>query len=657
MRFVELRPDLARMSFELHPRITILRGLEPAARVAVVGFLHSVASGDTFDWCGVVEVHGILMSLDRALEIVGETAEAALIVEANRLLDGVDDPRTEAAKAGRAHREAAAARAQIDQAIADLAEELSGAERVRSQMTARLASAAVRIDQGAGRRLDRADGELGRAARRAGRPDPWTGMNNIPGRIVQLEELVAGLDQQLNELPTGDRPILAAAVATARAALSTGPVPCPEAAALAEAWMSLHQRLVGLESRMEATGGGTEAVAARLAAARSIARAAEDAAVPRSVLEEESVRLEELHDHVLRLDSRTGRSIRRGSARKEFEMAKVELAGALEEIGYPTWAAFRMGNGMASVSDETLTAYETSRAELEAAEIEWAELMVRMERDTELQSVLNAIDRALDRAAALLGFDPHDTESDDPELVSEALRAHRVDSSTVPVKVDDALGHLRAVLTDAGAVGHDDLASDVGLMVLGETWQAVLATADEAAVRVLRDRERAGTELKELILLGDGSRVDRLGEQRDAVRTAEVEVAEQREVLTEMTRSRLELHMLAATELAVAEEHDAKLELLEGAKVLERLAEHRLDRTTDGPRGLGSVVPRVPRGQAGAIPLVVLMGDSPIEALDVLLDLPDDVQTIVLGDTPGLSEWAAEQESGTVRCIEVPSFV
>ncbi len=658
MRFVDLRPSPVGDGIELHPRITVLRGLDPAARVAMVGFVHAVAGGETFEWTGTVEVHGIVMTLERALDLLGATSDAALIVEATNLLEVTADPAAAGSEAARDHQSAVDACQTIEDAIADLAEELSGSGRIRSDMQARLAATTARVDSEAGARLDRADGALARAARLADRPDPWTGMGDVSARIEQLESLVQSFDAHLSELPAGDRPSLAAAVAAARAALSNGSVQCPESAALAAAWSSLHQRLVGLESRMEAAGGGTEALAARLDAARAAARAAEDAAVPRSVLPEEAAELERLHERVLELEARSGRSMRRGASKKEFAQAKTELNDALEAIGYPTWAAFRMGNGMASVSPERLECYERSRAELEAAEIEWAELMARLERDTELQSVLNAIDQALDRAVDLLGADPYaDSEDDDPDVLVGALLANRVEAASVGAGADDALGHLRATLDAAHAVGHQDLHSDAALIALGDTWSAVLAAADDAAVRILRDRERAAAELRELILLGDGSRVDRLDEEREAMWEAEGEVAEMRDALLEVTRIRLELHMLAATELTLAEEHDAKLELLEGAKVLERLAEHRFNRSSDGPRGIEAVTSRIPRGRGGAIPLVVLMGDAPLEALDTLLGLPDDVQTMVIGDTAGLAEWAADQEYGTARCIEVPAFV
>jgi len=655
MRFVELRPDPEREGFNLHPRITVLGGLDPAARVELVGFAHAVATGEDFGWGGTVEIHGVLMPIDRALDLVGSIADSALVVEARALIDiatdsdAVDGPEVEA------YRESLAVREAIDHDIAALAEELNAASAVRSEMVARLAAARARLDPDAGRALDLADGELGRAARAADRPDPWTGMKDVPERCAHLEALLETLDDQLETLPSGDRAALAAALAAARASLSSGPTVCPEAAALAEAWMSLHQRLVGLESRMEAAGGGTEAVAARLDAARAGARAAEDAAVPRQIQAEQSTRLGELHERVIELERRAERSLRRAAARKDFEEARAELNAELDEIGYPTWAAFRMGNGFTSVGPDRLVEYERARADLDSAELEWAELMARMERDTELQEVLSAIDAALDAAIEILGHDPYEgLDSEEPDVLRNALRHHEVDAASVGVDSGEALDLLRKRLDTSGCVGHQDLTTDMGLMALADTWLEVLSTADAAAVRILRDRERASAELKELMLLGDGSRRDRLDTVRAAVHGAEELVTTNREGLLEINHTQLELHMLAATELAVAEEHDAKLELRKDAKVLERLAEHRMNTATGGPCGIEAIAARLPRGKAGAVPLVVLMGDAPVSALNGLRDLPDDVQVLVVGSSPELVAWTAAQPHGTAEFAQVP---
>ena len=185
-------------------------------------------------------------------------------------------------------------------------------------------------------------------------------------------------------------------------------------------------------SRVEAVGGGTEAVAARLDEARNASRAAEDAAVPRRVTGGETAELEQLHEEMIDAESKAGRGMRRSAGRSAFDKAEADLQSALAPLGYPAWAAFRMGNGMAAVSAEVMVEYDLVQTELEAAEAEWAELMARLERDTELQDVLEAIDRAHEHAVTLLGSDPL-ADGRSPEVMAEAFQAHLVDAASIGI--------------------------------------------------------------------------------------------------------------------------------------------------------------------------------------------------------------------------------
>ncbi|MEQ8841253.1 MAG: hypothetical protein RIB98_09750 [Acidimicrobiales bacterium] len=648
MRFVELRPTPLGFPLPLHPRITWLKGLDPASRVSVVGLVHDVALGLRPDWEGIIEIDGRRSDLGDTVADLGETADSALIIDAASLPEVPADPDLAGTRhqpdpaADRANLDAAQQKlAVLDERIAELAAEIDASGKVRAEMTANLTSALAQVETSAFDALDTADGLLGRAARLAGRPDPWTGMRDTPDRIAALKALVEEFDERLAALPTGDRPALAAAVATARAGLVTGSVPSPEAMALAQAWSSLHQRLRGLESRVEAAAGGTEAVATRLDEARAAARRAEDAAVPRKVTEQEAAELERLHDEMITAEQKAGRGVRRSAGRASFEEAADELQQALEPLGYPTWAAFRMGNGLAQVPDEVIAEYEQAQAALEIAETEWTMLMARIEQDSELQDVLTAIDRALEHAVELLGEDPLASgEGTDEELVMAALQAHRVDAASVGVARAAGVQHLRDALGTAGAAGHNELTSDIAIVALGDSWIQVLAAADELAVRLLRDRERAIDELQALELLGDGSRVDRLDGEREAVRQAEIAVARTRDALGQVVNARLRLHVLAATELSLAEEHDDRLVRRESAQVLVDLAARRVDGHADVDAA-AALADRVPRGAAGPVPVVIVMGDSPAELLDRLVALPEDVQILVIGDGRGMDEWLA----------------
>jgi hypothetical protein len=657
MRFVELRPTPGSSPIRLHHRITWLKGLDPAAGVAVVGMAHDVALGDPPEWSGTIDVDGVESDLRETLARVGQTAESALIIDAASLPE-VASMHLEDPAAGERSLETTQERlAELDERISGLAEELEASGTVRADMTATLTSALDLVDPWAFDALDQADGALGRAARLAERPDPWTGMSDVPERIENLSAHVEELDRMLAGLPSGDRSALAAAVATARASIVTGQVPSPEAMALAQAWSSLHQRLRGLESRMEAAGGGTEAVAARLDAARIAARRAEDAAVPRTITQDESDWLGQLHENLIQAEQKAGRGVRRTAGRAAFDAAAKEVHDALEPLGYPTWAAYRLGNGMAAVPPEALVEHEQAQAALEVAEVELATLMARIERDTELQDVLAAIDRASEHAVELLGFDPQGSAgTDDSDPVMSALQALTVEASSVGVAREAGIAHLRAALIAAGAVGHEALTSDAAVVALGDSWIQVLMAADDLAVRLLRDRERATEELEALEDLGDGSRVDRLDDERAAVREAEVGVANTRDALAQVVDARLKLHVLAATELTLAEEHDDGLVQRESARALVDLATRRLEGCA-GADEAEALAERVPRGVIGAIPVVVVMGEAPAETLDRLALFPDDVQVLVIGQGRGMEEWLTEVGSDVAAQVDVGTLV
>lgn len=664
MRFVELSSTPDGVPFVVHPRITWLRGLGPAARVSIVGLAHDMAIGEPPDWCGVVDIDGKTLRLDEAVASIGETAQAALIVDAASLPPVVDDhptddpPHESHEDADRDLDVATRTLAELSERIEELAEELASSGTVRADMNASLVSAQARADLQAADRLDRADGALQRAARRRSVPDPWSGTADPAGRIAELGDLIARLDETLERLPSGDRPALAAAVTTARAVIARGPVPCPEAAALSEIWTTLHHRRSAIESRVEASGGGTKVVAARLEEARAGAQVAKDAATPRYITPEEADRVERLHEAVLEAEQRAARGLRKGAGRADFEEAEAELYEALDALGHPTWAAFRMGNGLVPVPETAQKAFEQAQVDLEVAESEWAELMARLEGDTELQDVLAEIDATRERARALLGPDAATAiDRDDADALAAALREITIDSDTVDIDRENAIARLRDALASAGAAGHEEVKSEAALVALGDSWLKVLRAADEAALRIRHDRERAVEELDVLQHVGDTPPTDdELRDEREAVRSAERDTADSRDALAEVVQARMRLHVLAATEVNLAEEHDERLVQREGAQLVVDLAERRR-RGTASADAATALADRVPRGRGGAIPVVVVMGDAPADVLDRLVALPDDVQVLVIGEGTGTEEWLERVGPDLAAAVDLGTLV
>ena len=361
--------------------------------------------------------------------------------------------------------------------------------------------------------------------------------------------------------------------------------------------------------------------------------------LPREITDDEANRLEELHTQIVKLEAKATTGVRRGSARKQLDEVHRALQEQLDSLGYPTFFAYRMGNGYSSVDPALQAELEAAVAELEEAETEWGELMARLEGDDELNAVMVAIDQTTKDIAELLGIEPAEIKSETPEALADRLRDQVVDAASLGLDRDDALENLCALMDDAGAEGHRDIHAVEAVLGLGESWLEVLRTADQAAVRVLRDRERAVAELATIEQLAPRAGADLLAEARSTVIDAEAEVAELRKGLVTLATVRRELHDQVAAELATAENHDAKLELLGAARVMEELAESRLPsnkRLATARRGITALVPR---GLGGPVPMIVELGDVDDGSLEQLVAVPDDVQVVALGGGDGVVGW------------------
>ncbi|NIR38902.1 MAG: hypothetical protein GWN79_16780, partial [Actinobacteria bacterium] len=76
--------------------------------------------------------------------------------------------------------------------------------------------------------------------------------------------------------------------------------------------------------------------------------------------------------------------------------------------------------------------------------------------------------------------------------------------------------------------------------------------------------------------------MDRLDDQRAAVRDAEGAVAATREAMCDVVRARLQLHMLAVTELSLAQQHDDIVTELEAAELRRDEATRRAKAVVEG---------------------------------------------------------------------------
>jgi len=633
MRLKKFCPLAGGPDIQLHPRITLLIGLRPLEQVELVASAHSLALGEEPVWEGLLEVSGVEMTLSEAAKVIGRTAEAAPVATAEEFLD--DWRRGRSAVIDRVASPAVLEKTR--EQLAAIAEELTGAEKLRAEMNARVTSARANVDDEAFAKLDRAMGNLRRAADRSGRPDPWTGMSNVEGRLTELKCSIGEFDELLDELPRGDRVKLAGAVAEVRAALSENETQQPEAARLAEAWRVLDEHRRGVEERFVADGLDLDGALARLESTRAAFCVAEEAAIPRAITGREAAAVERAHERFHTLHEKTSAGMRRGASRERTENARNELSAILASLGYASWSELRMGNGAVRLPEELLRDYEMAKAETNAAEIEWAEITATQKNDREIREIGETIVAINEEATRLLGSDPLGLV--DGRQLREAIAEFKTDAGA---SCDPALAAagLRAALSVCGSAGHRDISSPRGVLALGESWLSVLRDSDAARRRLLHDRGCAASELEVLSALGEGSRVDRLDVHRAAVDEAAAGVEISRSALFAIARARMELHVLAATELALAEDHDSRVELIEQSQ-----------HESLSPESIGEQW--VVRGPGGALPIVILAGSVEPTQLDPLLALPDDVQVIVVADGEAVQRWAhsvGAEHAGVVDC-------
>ena len=285
----------------------------------------------------------------------------------------------------------------------------------------------------------------------------------------------------------------------------------------------------------------------------------------------------------------------------------AQLQDRLSELGYPSWTSYRMGNGLATVEPDLHAEFKRSMTDLEQAETDWAELMAQIERDEELSDVLGAIEQVHDRAMELIGAQADADDDTGPEALAERLWDHTVPASSVAIDPLSATDQLLEALDDNGAIGHRSLMSDQALLAAGEAWLEVLRSADDAAVRVLRDWERAEEERSAIAEIEPQSGADLIADARERLAVAEASVAELRRALCAIANTRRDLYVLATTELLVAEDHDAKLELLGAARTIERSARSRVSSDSETKERTG-IAALVPRGIGGPIPIVIDIG-------------------------------------------------
>lgn len=329
--------------------------------------------------------------------------------------------------------------------------------------------------------------ERARDAARAADADGRTGddladQEPLAVRLERVEERLRELDHLLTVLTPPEQQVVQEALALLEGD-GIEHVASAEAHAVADELDRIDAELTTRSERvLEVDATVLAAARARLDDARQALLEAEQAARSPQLDRDDTLRLEDAHEELLRALDRAERRFSGGRAQERVEELRAAEQAILDRLGFASYADYVMGHSLLRVDPALEAALGEARAELAAAEDEWAELEVATEA---------ALARAatLDRRRALMAQARHLLGSHHGEIrPQEALRALRVPA----VDPAQAAGRLRTALGAVGLeLGGEELDHDEVALIAG-AW---LDEADQVGPRRhAAAEERAGVE-------------------------------------------------------------------------------------------------------------------------------------------------------------------
>jgi hypothetical protein len=702
---VEIRPRGGRKktTVAVHPRVTVLRGLDAAARRTWATDLGRALQGGTTASLDVeVEIGGrreVLtpqvaaeLGLDNAgceVTVFAVDLPGARPIEAPAPMPVVveDDPETE--KAETVHAEAAARADTAERAASDAAAERAAvAASIDREAAAAVPrhEAAVEAARGATERARRALADVETRIRRV--QEEWSADRaELRARSERLESERAKLEAARAELVVrmvetgdpGDPKPVEEALSGLRRLRSVKPKPSTRGIELADAWVEARQRLAALPAPPQPPEWLVTPALEALQEAREALAAAERGGEQLDVDPSDVEALERAHREVLETEQR---AMKKGSRtnRRRLDSAHAVEQAALRVLGATSYGDYlqRIAPNIGGPSTSNEDRLAAARAAVADAEAVWEELHGGQASPewTEAKQQQAAV---RNEALALIG-----SEVDDSEL-EDRLRTHL---ETV-VDTGWAEQALSTALHRAGVVGLDD---EADIEIEADRWLAGAPPAREARATLERELEELDTRLavvEEQLTEQranapagddddeeptpnsiDGSAT--LPELRAAVATAEraeddaeagLEAARARVVASDEAQTRLAaLERAAAERGREADERRAEVTAAESALAARRDARESPSAGRAGANGsvdLSGVVgmeaeayllARVAalRGAAGG-PLPLVLDAGVLDGLSeraskrvfrLLGRLADSMQLVVLGDDGEIANWA-----------------
>ncbi len=457
MRLIQLSPHGDdETALDLHPMITVVSGLDAAARRRIIDAVVALPKGADAGIGGLVEAFGIMLDftpevlamldlhndLDvvvRSTDVPPAQVEGPPPAAGATVRSSVEQFLTETPEGTHAELDAAR-RGQDDAHVAleILRESAARAGQDLGEMTSRRQRAeaaliALRDREDASER-DRSDAISDSPDHEPDEVEVGARRLALESEGTELQATVGQIDVALGELAAIDTRPIHVLLDAIRDPVEIEWVESDRAQALADEFVTVQAQMAAVEAQLEAEGRGPSAAMARLEAARAALRAAEKAMTKPDLSPEDVTELEAAHDEVLEAESKTSGLMKRG-AQKRLDDALAKQQEVLDRVGFPTWSAYVMGSGLMAIDPMAEARLEQALFELEAAETNWANVSGMLETDPEYGTLLDRLETILIEARELL-------DGDEPDDLEHALRELRVPRREVSAEdLADALAY------------------------------------------------------------------------------------------------------------------------------------------------------------------------------------------------------------------------
>lgn len=485
--------DQLGIAFDLHPLLTVVRGLDGEARARFFALTRALGSGSSIGASGEIEVHGVRLALNpETIELLELRGEIDPVLSADELPGAPSDDDPDPLEAERVE-EIGDATETIEAAQASLATAVEAelqAQATIATSTDRRAALAVDMTTARSTLDSFAVGDLKAATDDQAALARRRRNEAVQRRADRRSELEATLEQLISEVDTlrrrqrrtttGDVDGVAEALAQLVAVADTTPIPVPESRSLAALLASASDNLATLQN--ELVGGRSQLIelTARRDAAYDALVAAERLVRIPDLDADRVAELERTHDEIFELDGRGSRFSAARLRRRSADLRAHEDR-LLAELGFDSWTSYVMGVASSAAETERLRRHDVAKATYEFAEDELAHAATTPSAEPpELLAAERRLAELREQAAVLLG------RSLGPDPVTE-LREHTVTAGSLVGSLDDAVAKLNIALLEVG-IGIDRTRVDVNeLQVVAQTWiDGAIERAD--ANRSLDDR-------------------------------------------------------------------------------------------------------------------------------------------------------------------------